>query len=48
MVWVCGWIGCDFDVRLPNEHKALLLAAVFLIDYVYFEDNQNKGGAGAF
>jgi hypothetical protein len=37
--------GCDFDRRLPKEHKALILAAVFLIDYVYFEDNSGKGSS---
>eukprot|EP00698_Gefionella_okellyi_P008635 TRINITY_DN214_c0_g1_i2.p1 TRINITY_DN214_c0_g1~~TRINITY_DN214_c0_g1_i2.p1 ORF type:complete len:296 (+),score=37.50 TRINITY_DN214_c0_g1_i2:41-889(+) len=40
--------GCDFEPSLPRHHKALILAAVFLIDFVYFEDSNNRGAAGAF
>ena len=33
--------GVTFSVDLPTEHKSILLGAVFLIDFVHFED---KGG----
>lgn len=49
-IYYCGpwWLG---GVACPPEHKALLLAAVFMIDYMFFEndprqkDRRGIGGA---
>jgi hypothetical protein len=48
--------GIEYPRGLPREHKALLLAATFLIDFMYFEDNDmnsnrgrgRRGGRGGF
>ena len=31
-----------YDRGLPDAHKAVLFAAVYLIDYMYFEDNSGS------
>ena len=43
--------GVTFDRALGADQKALLLATVFLIDFMYFEDNEptrdnGRGHAG--
>jgi hypothetical protein len=38
--------GVELPQGLPPGSKALLLAAVFLIDFMYFEDNNQKKGGG--
>ena len=46
--------GFNMDKNLSERTKALLLSAVFLIDFMYFEDNapvqgrSRRGGAGGF
>ena len=46
--------GFNMDKNLSERTKALLLSAVFLIDFMYFEDNApvqgrgRRGGAGGF
>jgi len=34
--------GVTWPMAMPPLHKALILAAVFLIDFVYFEESQNN------
>ena len=38
--------GIEYPRGLPKEHKALLLAATFLIDFMYFEDNDMNSNRG--
>ena len=42
--------GVEFPKELPSSSKALLLAAVFLVDFMFFEDNdqnsQSRRGGG--
>jgi len=44
--------GCEFSPRLSPPCKALLLGAVFLIDFCFFEDNevqhQKRRGRGGY
>ena len=37
-----------YDRNLDNAHKAVLFAAVYLIDFMYFEDNSGSQQASAF
>ncbi len=32
--------GVQFDPNMPPNHRALVLAATFLIDFLYFEDRE--------
>jgi hypothetical protein len=44
-VCVCLCLGGSVAVGLPPTHKALLMAALLMIDYMYFEtkkDNDNN------
>eukprot|EP00698_Gefionella_okellyi_P020986 TRINITY_DN6685_c0_g1_i2.p2 TRINITY_DN6685_c0_g1~~TRINITY_DN6685_c0_g1_i2.p2 ORF type:complete len:255 (-),score=33.34 TRINITY_DN6685_c0_g1_i2:1241-1900(-) len=34
--------GAEFVLNMPVEHKAVVLACVFLIDSIYFERNKNQ------
>ncbi|XP_065834240.1 phospholipid scramblase 1-like [Oscarella lobularis] len=47
----CATSAGNFSVSFPMDMtvqlKALLLASVFLIDYMYYEHSNNSGGAGA-
>ena len=37
-----------YDRRIPAAHKAVLYAAVYLIDYMYFEDNSGAQQSKSF
>jgi hypothetical protein len=36
----------NYNAAMPAEHKAILLGAVFLIDFMFFEQRQNDNNNG--